>query len=61
MRRPAVQPRFNFNTQLTLETHERRQRLQRHFGCSAAELVEEAFRKLEAGLDSTSEVEQTAA
>jgi hypothetical protein len=40
-------PTYSFYARIDQETDQRRRRLQELLGCSASELVEKAFRKLE--------------
>jgi hypothetical protein len=49
--RKTAQPSYNFFARIDPETDERRRRLQDQLDFSAAELVAEAFRKLEASLN----------
>jgi hypothetical protein len=49
--RAVAKPSVNFFTRVSLDTHERRRRLQQRTGLSAPRLVEEALRILEANLD----------
>jgi hypothetical protein len=49
--RKTAQPSYNFFARIDPETDERRRRLQDQLDFSAAQLVAEAFRKLEASID----------
>lgn len=51
MTRPQAKPRVNFFTQVSIETDERRRRLQERTGYSVPRLVDEALRELETTLD----------
>jgi hypothetical protein len=46
-----AQPKVNFYTQVSLEAHERRQRIQALTGYSMPQLVSEALQALERSLD----------
>jgi hypothetical protein len=46
-----AQPKVNFYTQVSLEAHERRQRIQARTGYSMPQLVAEALQPLEHSLD----------
>jgi hypothetical protein len=46
-----AQPKVNFYTQVSLEAHERRQRIQARTGYSMPQLVAEALEALEHSLD----------
>jgi hypothetical protein len=48
--RKSAQPTISFYARVDLETDKLRRRLQEMMGCSASELVKQAFRKLEACL-----------
>ena len=49
--RQQAKPRVNFFTQVSIETDERRRRLQERTGYSVPRLVDEALRELETNLD----------
>jgi hypothetical protein len=49
MRAPA-KPHVSFSARLDIETAERRRRLERHFGCSAPELLRQMFLDFETGV-----------
>ena len=49
--RKTAQPSYNFFVRIDPETDSRRRRLQDQLDFSAAELVAEAFRKLEASIN----------
>ena len=49
MRTPA-RPHVSFSARLDIETEERRRRLERHFGCSAPELLKKMFHDCETGV-----------
>ena len=49
--RPQAKPRVNFSTQVSIETDERRRRLQERTGLSAPRLIADALRELEARLE----------
>jgi hypothetical protein len=46
-----AQPKVNFYTQVSIEAHERRQRIQARTGYSMPQLVNEALQVLELSLD----------
>jgi hypothetical protein len=46
-----AQPKVNFYTQVSLDAHERRQRIQARTGYSMPQLVAEALQALERSLD----------
>jgi hypothetical protein len=52
---------YSFYARIDQETDQRRRRLQELLGCSASELVEKAFRKLESCADSPSQQASNAA
>ena len=49
--RPQAKPRVNFFAQVSIDTDERRRRLQERTGYSVPRLVDEALRELETNLD----------
>ena len=49
--RPQAKPRVNFFAQVSIDTDERRRRLQQRTGYSVPRLVDEALRELETNLD----------
>ena len=49
--RPQAKPRVNFFAQVSIDTDERRRRLQQRTGYSVPRLVDEALRQLETNLD----------
>ena len=49
--RPQAKPRVNFFAQVSIDTDERRRRLQERTGYSVPRLIDEALRELETNLD----------
>jgi len=53
--RPQAKPRVNFFAQVSIDTDERRRRLQERTGHSVPRLIDEALRELETNLEAAEE------